>query len=41
VGGPCGRGRLSAIDVVERDGDVWWYPSYDIQPAQTPSGESS
>ena len=33
VGGPCGRGRLTAIDVVERDGQVYWYPSRDIQPA--------
>jgi nitrite reductase/ring-hydroxylating ferredoxin subunit len=32
VGGPCGRGRLSAIDVVERDGRVYWYPSREIRP---------
>ena len=33
VGGPCGRGRLVAIDVQERDGGVYWYPSQDIRPA--------
>jgi nitrite reductase/ring-hydroxylating ferredoxin subunit len=33
VGGPCGRGRLTAIRVVERSGEVYWYPSSAIQPA--------
>jgi nitrite reductase/ring-hydroxylating ferredoxin subunit len=33
IGGPCGRGRLVAIDVQERDGGVYWYPSTDIRPA--------
>jgi len=32
AGGPCGRGRLSAIDVSERDGRVYWHPSRDIRP---------
>ena len=32
VGGPCGRGRLSALDVTERDGRVYWQPSRDIRP---------
>jgi nitrite reductase/ring-hydroxylating ferredoxin subunit len=32
VGGPCGRGRLTAVEVVERDGLVYWYPSRDIRP---------
>ncbi len=32
VGGPCGRGRLTAIEVAERDGHVYWYPSRDIRP---------
>ena len=32
IGGPCGRDRLMAIDVVERDGQVYWYPSQDIRP---------
>jgi len=33
VGGPCGRGRLVTIATMERDGQVYWYPSRDIQPA--------
>jgi len=32
VDGPCGRGRLMVIDVNERDGQVYWYPSRDIAP---------
>jgi nitrite reductase/ring-hydroxylating ferredoxin subunit len=32
LGGPCGRGRLMAIAVTERDGEVSWYPSRDIAP---------
>ncbi len=32
VGGPCGRGRLTALSVTERDGQVSWYPSRDIGP---------
>jgi nitrite reductase/ring-hydroxylating ferredoxin subunit len=32
VGGPCGRGRLKALSVQERDGQVYWYPSPDIRP---------
>ena len=32
AGGPCGRGRLTAVQVEERDGQVYWYPSRDIQP---------
>jgi nitrite reductase/ring-hydroxylating ferredoxin subunit len=32
VGGPCGRGRLMSVDVGERDGQVYWYPSRDIAP---------
>jgi nitrite reductase/ring-hydroxylating ferredoxin subunit len=32
VGGPCGRGRLAAIEVEERDSQVYWYPSRDIRP---------
>jgi nitrite reductase/ring-hydroxylating ferredoxin subunit len=31
VGGPCGRGRLTALRVEERDAQVYWYPSADIQ----------
>jgi nitrite reductase/ring-hydroxylating ferredoxin subunit len=36
VGGPCyrgpGRGRLTPITTQEREGQVYWYPSRDIQP---------
>jgi nitrite reductase/ring-hydroxylating ferredoxin subunit len=32
VGGPCGQGRLTGIDVDERDGQVYWYPSRDVRP---------
>ena len=32
VGGPCARGRLKPVAVAERDGQVYWYPSRDIQP---------
>ena len=33
VGGPCGRGRLTPVSVQEADGQVYWYPSQDTQPA--------
>ena len=32
VGGPCGRGRLTPVDVAEIAGQVCWYPSRDIRP---------
>ena len=32
IAGPCGRGRLAALRVEERDGQVYWYPSRDIRP---------
>lgn len=32
AGGPCGRSGLTVIDVEERDGQVYWYPSRDTQP---------
>jgi nitrite reductase/ring-hydroxylating ferredoxin subunit len=34
VAGPCGRGRLTAVEVKESDGQVYWYPSRDIRPLQ-------
>lgn len=38
AGGPCRGGRLRALNVVEREGRVGWYPSRDIHPAPaTPS----
>jgi nitrite reductase/ring-hydroxylating ferredoxin subunit len=33
VGGPCLKGRLIEVPVVERDGKVYWYPSEEVQPA--------
>ena len=32
IGGPCGRGRLVPIDVVEREHAVWWLPTRDTRP---------
>ncbi len=32
VGGPCGRGKLTAVAVQEQGGQVAWYPSRDIRP---------
>lgn len=32
VGGPCGRGSLTPVQVQELDGQVYWYPSRDIAP---------
>lgn len=32
VAGPCGRGRLTALQLAESDGQVYWYPSADIRP---------
>jgi nitrite reductase/ring-hydroxylating ferredoxin subunit len=42
IGGPCGRGRLTAVRVEERQGQVYWYPSRDIQPVRSdaPASES-
>jgi nitrite reductase/ring-hydroxylating ferredoxin subunit len=31
VGGPCGRGKLLPVPVAERDGQVWWRPTRDVQ----------
>lgn len=33
AGGPCGRGKLTALLVEEKEGQVYWYPSADTQPA--------
>jgi len=35
IGGPCGRGKLTVLQVEERDGQVYWYPSRDTRPAFT------
>ncbi|MDE2368011.1 MAG: Rieske 2Fe-2S domain-containing protein [Burkholderiales bacterium] len=38
VGGPCGRGKLTPVEVVERNDMVYWYPSPALQalPAAAP-----
>ncbi len=40
IGGPCGRGRLTPVRVQERDGQLTWYPSTDIEPVpfDSPAG---
>ena len=32
IGGPCGRGKLTAIAAEERDGEVWWLPTAATRP---------
>ncbi len=32
VGGPCGRGALTRIELQEADGQVHWLPTRDLQP---------
>lgn len=32
LGGPCGRGKLTRVEVDEVEGQVYWYPSEDIVP---------
>jgi len=32
IAGPCRGERLMPLDVMERDGQVYWYPSPDVQP---------
>lgn len=36
LGGPCRGARLLALEVVERDGEVGWYPSEHIGPVSDP-----
>ena len=34
AGGPClGRGGLLRLQVVERDGRIWWIPDKNVRPA--------
>ncbi len=33
VAGPCSGSRLIALTVLEREAQVYWYPSYETQPA--------
>jgi nitrite reductase/ring-hydroxylating ferredoxin subunit len=32
VMGPCSRGKLTRVEVQERDGQVYWLPSRDTRP---------
>lgn len=32
IAGPCAGRRLTGVPVAERDGQVYWYPSRDLQP---------
>ena len=32
IGGPCGKGGLVRLEVVERDRVVWWMPTRDTRP---------
>lgn len=48
LAGPCAQRRLMAIETFECAGQVYWYPSRDIQPAaasadtaQTPTGPTA
>ncbi len=34
IAGPCAGQRLMRIDVVERAGQVYWYPSADVRPVE-------
>jgi nitrite reductase/ring-hydroxylating ferredoxin subunit len=34
IAGPCAGQRLMAVDVVERAGQVYWYPSADVHPVE-------
>ncbi|MEO8525632.1 MAG: Rieske 2Fe-2S domain-containing protein [Caldimonas sp.] len=40
LAGPCGNGRLTVIEVEERDGAVWWLPTRDTRPAPAPTLEA-
>ena len=33
IGGPCGKGTLTVLNVREEAGQVYWYPSLDTKPA--------
>jgi len=42
LGGPCaGRGGLTPIDVVEREGSVWWLPSARVRPVSAAASHAS
>lgn len=41
AGGPCGRGKLMTVDVVEAGGQACWYPSRDIRPLPAPAADAT
>jgi len=41
LAGPCGNGRLTVIEVEERDGRVWWLPTRDTRPVPVSTVEAS
>lgn len=42
VGGPCGRGRLTPLEVHEADGAVWWQPGANTRaPVALPAGDAA
>jgi nitrite reductase/ring-hydroxylating ferredoxin subunit len=38
LAGPCGRGKLTVLEVEERDSTVFWRPSADTRPVEAESG---
>ena len=38
IGGPCGRGRLIALQTLEAEGQACWYPSRDVVPVPQARG---
>ncbi len=40
IAGPCAGQRLMAVRVVERDGQVYWYPSADVRPVEQDAAPS-
>jgi nitrite reductase/ring-hydroxylating ferredoxin subunit len=41
IGGPCGRGKLTLLEVEERERSVFWRPSVDTRPVEAESGPAS
>jgi len=41
IAGPCRGERLMKLDVIERAGQVYWYPSPDIRPVRFDDPSSS
>jgi nitrite reductase/ring-hydroxylating ferredoxin subunit len=41
IGGPCANGRLTPLETYEAEGEVWWRPTRDTQPAPPAQGSPS